>query len=98
MDNTTFMISSFCLIDDWLQSKKLRERGPAPRMRDSEVLTMEIVGEFLGMDTDKEIYHPFRLHYSDWFPGIAPDNAHHLRASGCQFVGGQISVVANGLA
>ena len=70
MDITTFIVSVFCLIDDWLQDKKLRERGPAPRMRDSEVLTMEIVGEFLGIDTDKGIYLHFQRHYSDWFPGL----------------------------
>jgi hypothetical protein len=29
---------------------------------------MEIVGEFLGMDTDKGIYLFFRRHYREWFP------------------------------
>jgi len=70
MDITTFIVSVFCLVDDWLQYQRLRERGPAPTLRDSEVLTMEIVGEFLGIDTDKGLYLYFRRHYSDWFPGL----------------------------
>ena len=31
-----------------------------PQMADSEVLTMEIVGEILGFDTDKDIFGFFR--------------------------------------
>jgi hypothetical protein len=70
MDITTFIVSVFCMIDDWLIDQSLRTRGPAPTLRDSEVLTMEIVGEFLGIDTDKGLYIHFRRHYSDWFPGL----------------------------
>ena len=54
-----FIIAVFCLIDEEmkkiLKEKKLRQRGPAPRLTDSEVITMEIVGEFLGKDCDKTI-------------------------------------------
>ncbi len=70
MDLSTFIVSVFCLTDDWLKEKKLRERGPQPTMYDSEVLTMEVIGEFLGMDEDKAIYTYFRRHWADWFPGI----------------------------
>lgn len=71
MDLSTFMATVFCKIDDWMKDKKLRQRGPQPTLYDSEVLTMEVVGEFLGMDEDKTIYTYFRRHWSDWFPGIA---------------------------
>lgn len=74
MDTITFMVSVFCLIDDWLEGKSLRKRGPAPTLQDSEVLTMEIVGEFLGIDTDKGLYRYFRRHYGDWFPGLTRIN------------------------
>lgn len=70
MDTITFIVTVFCLIDDWLKGQTLRRRGPEPTLRDSEVLTMEIVGEFLGIDTDKGLYLYFRRHYSTWFPGI----------------------------
>ena len=70
MDTTTFLITVFCLIDDWLKGKSLRQRGPAPTLRDSEVLTIEIMGEFLGIDTDKGLYLHFRRYYRDWFPAL----------------------------
>ena len=70
MDTTTFMVTVFCLIDDWLKDQSLRRRGPTPALRDSEVLTIEVVGEFLGIDTDKGLYLHFRRYYSDWFPAL----------------------------
>lgn len=52
MDLSTFIVSVFCLIDDRLKGRrKLRQRGPAPKLSDAEVLTIEIIGEFLGFDT-----------------------------------------------
>jgi hypothetical protein len=48
MDLSTFIVAVFCLLDDRLEEKKLRQRGPSPELSDSEVLTIEIVGEYLG--------------------------------------------------
>lgn len=31
---------------------------------------MEVVGEFLGIDTDEGIYAYFRRHYGQWFPAL----------------------------
>jgi hypothetical protein len=70
MDVSTFAISVFCIVDDWFGDRKLRRRGFAPTLSDSEVLTIEIVGEFLGIDTDQGLYRYFRRHYGDWFPGL----------------------------
>jgi hypothetical protein len=71
VDLNTFIVSVFCLVDDSLKGQRLRSRGPAPRLSDSEVLTIEIVGEFLGLDTDKGIYLFFRRHYREWFPALS---------------------------
>ena len=72
MDLNTFITAVFCVVDDWLvaQNKKLRQRGPAPELSDSEVLTMEIVGEFLGIDSEKDLYAYFKRHYAEWFPAL----------------------------
>jgi hypothetical protein len=71
MDLTTFVVTVFCLVDDWLAGQgRLRRRGPAPVLSDSEVLTIECVGEFLGIDTDKAIYEHFRRYWADWFPAL----------------------------
>jgi Transposase DDE domain len=69
MDITTFMIAVFCLIEDILPVRRLRRRGPQPRLRDSEVLSIEVVGEFLGIDTESHIFAHFCRCYADWFPG-----------------------------
>ncbi len=70
MDITTYLISAYCLVDDWLKGKRIRQRGPQPQLSDSEVLTMEIVGEFLGIDTDLDLYTFFRRHFGEWFPTL----------------------------
>ena len=70
MDITTFLISVFCLLDDLLAAQRLRQRGPQPTLSDSEVLTMEVVGEFLGLDADRAIFHFFRHYYAAWFPAL----------------------------
>jgi len=69
-DFTDFLIFVFCFVDDFLKGKRLRRRGPQPTLSDSEVLTMEIVGEFLGLETDKGIFTYFRRYWGDWFPAL----------------------------
>ena len=43
-----------------LVQKPLRQGGFAPKLSDCELICMEIVGEFLGMDTDKKIWQYFK--------------------------------------
>lgn len=72
LDN--FIITAYCFIDDILKNilngKKLRQRGIAPKLEDAEVITMEIIGEFLGIDTDKGIWCYFHQHWLKWFPEL----------------------------
>ena len=75
MDLGTKIIAVFCRIDDALQSlfqgQRLRRSGPQPLLSDAEVLTMEAVGEFLGLNRDTALYRYFRQHYSHFFPAMA---------------------------
>src|SRR4051812_27066762 len=74
MDLETLIIVVFCLVDDFVRDlcrgRGLRQRGPAPVLADSEVLTVEIVGEFLGLDTDRGLHAYFRRHFGHLFPGL----------------------------
>ena len=70
MDATTLLITVYCLIDEWLAGRRLRQRGPNPILSDSEVLTIECVGEFWGIDTDKGRYEHFCRYWGDWFPAL----------------------------
>src|SRR5262245_6483204 len=77
-----FIIAVFCLIDGQLKAmlngKKLRQRGFTPKLTDSEVMTMEIVGEFLEFDQDKAIWGYFKMHWSHFFPKM-PDRTTFVR-------------------
>lgn len=77
MDLEDFMIAVYCLVDELLAElardpgwRRIRRRGPAPTLADSEVLTMVTVGEFLGLDCDTAIYQYFRTHHADAFPRL----------------------------
>ena len=37
-------------------SRTLRQRGPLPTLDDREVLTIEVVGVFLGLSRDKDAF------------------------------------------
>ena len=41
-----------------------------PKLSDAELITMEIVGEFMGKDQDKGIWRYFRNHWHHWFPHL----------------------------
>lgn len=69
-----FIIRVFCIVDDevnqLLGDHRLRSRGFAPALSDSEVITMEIVGEFQGHDSDAAIWKYFRQHWGHLFPRL----------------------------
>jgi hypothetical protein len=72
MDLDTLIITVFCLIDDTLlqlcPDRRVRQRGPRPRLSDAEVLTIEIVGEYLEIDRERALLDYFRRHWSHYFP------------------------------
>ena len=70
MDLSTFIVAVFCLIDDRLKEQRIRSRGPTPTLCDSEVLTIEVVGEFLGLAEDTQLFAYFRRHYAHYFPNL----------------------------
>jgi hypothetical protein len=73
VDLDSLIIAVFCLIDDTLRRAtptRLRQRGPRPLLADAEVLTIEVVGEHLGLDRDAELFAYFRRHYGHFFPRL----------------------------
>jgi hypothetical protein len=74
MDLDDYMIAVFCWVDEAipvvLKGKSLRQRGPQPVLADSEVLTMELVGEFLGLAQDSALLACFRRHSVHFFPAM----------------------------
>src|ERR671927_652425 len=74
MDLETLITVVFRAVDDLVRDlcreRRPRQRGPAPVLADGEVLTVEIVGEFLGLDTDQDLHAYFRRHLGYLFPGL----------------------------
>ncbi len=82
MEIYDFIVTTFVTADDFIQeffpARELRERGSLPKLGDSEVITMEIVGEYLGFDTDEGIYQYFKRHWLNCFPQL-PDRTNFAR-------------------
>ena len=69
-----YLLHLFYLVDGEYEAMglgRLRQRGPRPVLHDTEVLTMELAGEFLGLDTDKGIFRFFRRYHRAEFPALA---------------------------
>jgi Transposase DDE domain len=74
MTVTDYLLELFYLIDTELAAlnlPRLRARGPDPKLADSEVITIELAGEFLGLDADKGIWRHFRRYHLAEFPRLA---------------------------
>ena len=73
MPQDEFIIKTYLMVDalyNQIVQKPLRQGGFAPKLSDCELICMEIVGEFLGMDTDKKIWQYFKQHWQNWFPNL----------------------------
>lgn len=76
-----FIIYVYCQVCQVFQKRfptPLRQAGFAPGLSDEEALTIELVGDFLGYETDSQMYRYFRKHYADWFPHL-PDRSTLVR-------------------
>ena len=60
---------------------KLRKRGGRTRLTDAEVITMEVVGEFLGLHCDNRIHQYFRAYWAEWFPRMGSRTAFARQAA-----------------
>lgn len=68
------LLEVFCLVDDQLQALNLgplRQRGPTPKLADSEVITIELVGAFWKLGTDRDLFRHFRRYHTAEFPALA---------------------------
>jgi hypothetical protein len=52
------------------KGQKIRKRGFNPALSDSEMISMEVVSEFLGIDTDQGAWEYFSTHWRFLFPAI----------------------------
>lgn len=81
MDRITFLNSVFCLIEDWLTDRHVRQRGPAPLLEDIEVLTLEAAGAFFGIQTDEGGRRSLPADLSQPLPPPSTRRPHHVRCA-----------------
>ena len=73
MSYDDFIIIVSLLVEAFYQNiviKPIRSKGFPPALSDVEVITMELVGESLGFDTDKGIWAYFKNCYGHYFPKL----------------------------
>ena len=73
MSYDDFIIVVYLMVDDFyknIATTSIRTKGFTPALSDAEVITMELVGESLGLDTDKGIWAYFKNHYTHYFPKL----------------------------
>ena len=77
-----YIVNVFVMADDFCKvyypARKLRTRGTLPKLADSEVITMELVGEYMGLHSDEVIYNYFLRHWKHLFPNL-PDRSNFVR-------------------
>lgn len=68
MDLDDFIIAVFYVVDEAVpvisEVRRLRQRELEPTLAGSEVLTMEVVSEYLGLPQDSALFAYFRRHYA----------------------------------
>jgi hypothetical protein len=71
------LLSVYCVLDDLLPVvlaergvKRLRARGPAPKLTDAEALTIAVVGEWLGCGNDAALWRHAALYWRAAFPDL----------------------------
>jgi hypothetical protein len=53
------------------KGKRLRQRGPQPKLAESLVITIEVVGTSLGLSQDQEVFDSFRRNSAHFFPRLS---------------------------
>lgn len=70
-----FIIAVYCAVADQLKilttTHPIRSRGFAPGLSDAEVIAMELIAEYLSIETDKAIWYYFKRHWLAWFPDLS---------------------------
>ena len=71
-----FVIAIYCLIEDELYPAFCRQHGLPrragfpPALSDSECLTVELAGQYLGYASQKQLYEHMHDRFGPWFPAL----------------------------
>jgi len=79
LDLETFFIAVYTVVDDIYKEAAFpligNRNGPEPHFSDSEVITLSLVAEFLGIDSERAFLSFIRKNFSYLFPIFQKDRA-----------------------
>jgi len=86
MDLDTLLTTLYVFIDDWykdnLAMHRSNQRGPSPRMSDSEVLTVAIAGQWrqgVPWQSERGVVRYMQAHGQHWFPHMLERSRYNER-------------------
>jgi hypothetical protein len=84
LDVDTFLTTVYCIVDELYEAEfaaaKPVRPGPAPRLSDSEVLTLLLLGQWQGDRKERAFLRYARQHWRGYFPGLLSQSAFNRRA------------------
>lgn len=84
LDDETLFTTVFVIVDDSYTSLNFQQkddfrRGPTPKLSDSEVITLEVMRELKGMDSQKRWIKYLKNQWLYLFPGLNERSRYHRR-------------------
>ena len=84
IDLDTFLITVYCIIDDWCQQHLVPHRahrpGRRPDLSDSEVLTLLVLAQWQQNRSETAFLAYARRHWRAYFPHLLSQSAFNRRA------------------
>ncbi|HWG85085.1 MAG TPA: hypothetical protein VNT60_06370 [Deinococcales bacterium] len=79
LDEDTLLTTTYCLIDDLRLVQHRRRRGPPPALSDSEVITLSVLAQLLGLNSERSLIRYARQHWSAYFPKLISQSEFNRR-------------------
>lgn len=90
----TILTHMFTAVDDFCKQVAHPKPGPVPRLCDSELITILLFGELLGLASERKQHRYAMKYLRDYFPGSIDQSGFHRRALGLTGVINQCRAVA----
>lgn len=89
MDLATFITTLYVVVDDWykvnMADQMARRTGPAPKLSDSEVLTIALAGQWrvgVPWQSERGVVRYMQAHGQGWFPNMLERSQFNARVRG----------------
>ena len=88
IDMVTLLTTVYVEVDDWYEAEgkawRAHKPGVRPKFKDSEVLTLLLMQEYMPYPGETQFLGYMRANYSDLFPNLPDQSQFNRRAKGCR--------------